>query len=52
LHAGLHTVVLVHLSRHNNTPDLARTAFTAVLASTPTRLLLAEQDSPGELLVV
>jgi phosphoribosyl 1,2-cyclic phosphodiesterase len=45
-HAGLAYVVLAHLSRHNNTPELALGAVGAALAGTPFRgaLLVAPQD--------
>ncbi|BDU78788.1 MBL fold metallo-hydrolase [Mesoterricola sediminis] len=43
---ALRTVVLAHLSEHNNLPDLARLAAEAVLAGSGTRLLVASQTVP------
>jgi phosphoribosyl 1,2-cyclic phosphodiesterase len=47
-HAGLHEVVLAHLSEVNNTPALARAAAAAVLEELGSRagLHLAAQDRP------
>lgn len=48
-HRGLRALVLAHLSRQNNTPELARTSLRAVLRGTRFRgmLLAAAQDAPG-----
>jgi phosphoribosyl 1,2-cyclic phosphodiesterase len=51
----LHTLVLAHLSRTNNRPELARAAATgtlARLARTEVRLEVAGQDVPGPNLAV
>jgi phosphoribosyl 1,2-cyclic phosphodiesterase len=51
----LHTLVLTHLSRTNNTPALARAAAEEVLAAldrTDVRILIAAQDAVGENLKV
>lgn len=40
----LKTVIAAHLSRQNNTPDLARSALTGVLDSKITRLIIACQE--------
>jgi phosphoribosyl 1,2-cyclic phosphodiesterase len=46
-HAGLRHLVLGHVSRHNNTPELARAAVAAALAGTAFRgaLHVAPQDA-------
>lgn len=46
-HAGLRHLVLAHVSRHNNTPALAREAVRAALVGTPFRgtLHVAPQDA-------
>lgn len=41
LHPGLKTVAAAHLSEHNNHPDLARTALTAVLGGTASEIRVA-----------
>ena len=43
-HGGLRHVVAAHLSRQNNTPDLARTAFAAVMGCAVSEIGLACQD--------
>jgi phosphoribosyl 1,2-cyclic phosphodiesterase len=43
-HSGLRHVVAAHLSRQNNTPDLARTAFAAVMGCAVSEIGLACQD--------
>jgi len=52
----LHTLVLAHLSKKTNTPELARAAAEATLErlglSSRVRVLVAEQDVPGENLAV
>ena len=51
----LHTVVLAHLSAHNNTPDLARRAAEETLARlgrTDVRVEIASQDEVGESMTV
>ena len=51
----LHTLVLAHLSRVNNTPELARAAAEGALAEigrTDVRVLVAEQDAIGPNLAV
>ena len=51
----LHTLVLAHLSEHNNTPDLALECARATLESlglAHVRLLVARQDEPMENLAV
>lgn len=52
LHDRLRTVVLVHLSENNNTPDLVRELAGAVLRDHPARLHLAERDRPTPLFEV
>jgi len=52
LHERLRTVVLVHLSEHNNTPDLVRDLAGAVLRNHPAQLHLAEKDRPTPLFEV
>ncbi len=45
----LHTVILVHLSAHNNTPELARAAAQRALVAarrTDVRVLVAAQEAP------
>jgi phosphoribosyl 1,2-cyclic phosphodiesterase len=47
----LHTVVLAHLSAHNNTQELARAAAEAALSAAgrdEVRVLVALQDEPLE----
>lgn len=46
--AGVHTVVLAHLSAENNTPALARTAAQAALAGWEGKLLVAPRQERGE----
>ena len=53
--ANLHTLVLAHLSAHNNTPELARAAARAALEELGlghVRVLVASQDEVGENLQV
>ena len=48
---ALHTLVLAHLSQHNNTPDLAREAARSTLQELgydDVRVLVASQDAIGE----
>jgi hypothetical protein len=51
----LHTLVLAHLSLHNNTPELALAAAHGVLAElgrSDVRVLVASQHEVGENLTV
>lgn len=53
--AELHTLVLAHLSQHNNTPELALEAARTTLDSlglSRVRVLIASQHEPGENLEV
>ena len=43
-HAGLQHVLAAHLSRQNNTPDLARAALSAALGCGTDRIGIADQD--------
>ena len=46
LHDGLELVVLVHISRENNTEELARQSAQSVLRDHSARLVVATQDAP------
>jgi phosphoribosyl 1,2-cyclic phosphodiesterase len=54
VHGGLRRVVLAHLSRENNTPDLAVRAAAEVLERKGARakLEVASQESPGEVMEI
>lgn len=51
-HDGLRTVVLVHISENNNTPDLVRRMVTGAMAEHPAEVFLASQDAPTPLFEV
>ena len=51
-HKGLQTVVLVHLSRSNNTPEYALAANKGVLKNSSCRMFVADQDKPTSLIPI
>ncbi|MEC7641427.1 MAG: MBL fold metallo-hydrolase [Nitrospinota bacterium] len=51
-HEGLQTVVLMHLSENNNHPEIASLTVRQALKNRSTKMILARQDRPTELLAV
>lgn len=52
MHETLRTVVLVHVSAKNNTPELARAMAARVIGELPITLFVADQDQPTQVLEV
>lgn len=52
LHAALRTIVLVHISENNNTPELVKRNALGAVGNHPANIFLATQDAPTPLFEV